>query len=180
MQSITIRPKGFIYIFYTMIKYIFLFGLLSLAIFVLLRENPFNANDIFEIILSIFIVIMSLVLLFFIVLQTREIIRYKLILFDDKVFLAANRDVFLTRQKDIQINYYGICAIHYNKELRPDLIQKGMFFFSAIYIMRNEGKKEDYLLTMWFSKKQIDYIMEQICMRATEKNGYTVQILTNH
>ena len=99
---------------------------------------------------------------------------------EDGLYLAANRDLFLERQKNINFVYDGIKAIQYKKMLRPDLIEKGMFYFSAIYVDRDEavGKKnEEYLLTMWFSKKQVKKIMDMIALYAEKQNGYSVEIL---
>ena len=101
---------------------------------------------------------------------------------EDGLYLAANRDLFLERQKNINFVYDGIKAIQYKKMLCPDLIEKGMFYFSAIYVYREEDfcekrKNEEYLLTMWFSKKPVKKIMDMIALYAEKQNGYSVEIL---
>lgn len=177
MEQKIIRPKGCAYITYLSIKYIFLIGLLSLAVFGLLYESPFQSGNNVKIIQGMFLVFMSVVILILGVCQTREIIRYKLIICNEYVYLSANRDLFLIRHKDIKMNYDGIKILRYQKSLRPDLIKKGMFFFSAIYIIRNNSKKEEYLLTMWFSKKQIATIIEQIRKNSELYNDCAVEVV---
>lgn len=174
----TIRPKGILYISYTLMKYAFLVSVLSFVVFVIVEEKPFSSGNIIRIIEGLFLITMSIILLVLIILQTREMIRYKIIISNDKIYVAANRDIFLTRHKDIEIAYRGIKAVQFHKYLRPDMIQKGMFFFSAIYILRDDNPKEEYILTMWFSKKQIESIIQSIVLLAEKQNGYSVEVLS--
>lgn len=173
-----IRPKGILYVIYLLIKYVFLVAILSLAVFAIVEGKPFSSGNMIQIIEGIFLIIMSVVLLSFIVLQTREIIRYKIIISEERIYVAANRDIFLTRHKDTEIAYRGIKAVQFHKSFRPDLIQKGMFFFSAIYIIRDDNQKREHILTMWFSKKQIDSIIQLIVLFAEKQNGYSVEVLS--
>lgn len=115
--------------------------------------------------------------LFLMALQTREMIRYKLIIYEDHIYIAANRDLFLTRHKDMIVQYDGIQTLQYCRALRPELINEGMFYFSAIYITRQGTKKEEYVLTMWFSKKQVQYLLAQMKAMAENYNNSFVEIL---
>ncbi len=118
-----------------------------------------------------------IVIVILFILQTREIIRYKIIFFDEYIFVAANRDLFLVRHNDLKINYSGIKSLQYRKSLRLDMINKGMFYFSAIFIKYEGINKEEYILTMWFSKKQIDQIVTQIKVNAEQHNGFLCEVL---
>lgn len=173
----SIRPKGMLYIAYTLVKYIFLVGLFSLFVFAIVDGEPLDSGNIIKMIEDIFFIAMCFVFVFLICLQTREIIRYKMVISEDKLYIAANRDFLLTRHKDIAIEYGGIEALQFCKYLRPELIQKGMFFFSAIYIKRKDSSKEEYVLTMWFSKNQVEFIIQQMALLAEKQNGYPVEIL---
>ena len=150
---VTIRAKGAVYVIYTTFISVFCLGLLC--------------SDIYGLIYAF---------------STKNIICYKMVIREDGLYLAANRDLFLERQKNINFVYDGIKAIQYKKMLRPDLMGKGMFYFSAIYVYREEDfcekrKNEEYLLTMWFSKKQVKKIMDMIALYAEKQNGYSVEIL---
>jgi hypothetical protein len=176
MNGKIVRPKGLGYIIYTSIIYIFLAFMAGFMVFGLLYEDTWgNANVV--VIGNIFLLVVLAIMLFLIALKTREVIRYKMIISDDFLYLAANRDLYLTRHKDIRIGYEGIKALQYRKMMRPDLIDKGMFFFSAIYITRENAKKKEYLLTQWFSDKQAQEIIMLIKENAEKCNGNSVEIL---
>ncbi len=179
---VTIRAKGALYVTYNAIKYLFLLGVLSLVVFAFIDGKPFSSVEVLQIFGDVFLVLGAVVLLTLLVLQTCEIIRYKLVIDENGIYIAANRDFMLIRHKDINVSYEKIKAIQYKQYLRPDLIQEGMFFFFAIYIYREEDfcekrKNEEYLLTMWFSKKQVKKIKDMIAFYAEKQNGYSVEIL---
>lgn len=174
----TIRPKGIVYIIYLLIKYIFLIGLCCLEVIILIIESPFQSkNELIKIIQGAIIILGILGILILLILQTREVIRYKIIIYDNHIDIAANRELFLIRHKDMSFDFSNIQTLQYKKMLRPDLLNKGMFYFSVIYIKKLDGEKNECLLTMWFSKKQIQYIMEQIKIRAEKYNKTKVEVL---
>ena len=171
----TIRAKGAVYVIYTTFISVFCLGLLCSDVFGLIYA--FSTRSLLK---ELIMVTSTIIVLALNIIQAKNIIRYKMVIREDGLYLAANRDVFLERQKNINFVYDGIKAIQYKKMLRPDLIEKGMFYFSAIYVYRDEavGKKnEEYLLTMWFSKKQVRKIMDMIALYAEKQNGYSVEIL---
>lgn len=177
MDKKIIQPYGAGYIFFTTFKYCFLLGILVLGVYGLIESCLVDMN-ILTIIQSVFIFLVLIFIIVLIVLQTREIIRYKMIITDEYIYLAANRDLFLTRHKDIKMKYDNIISLQYEKTIRPDLYEKGQTFFSAIYIKRSNKKKEDMLLTMWFSKKQTEEIMRLIKENAEKINRNPVEILS--
>ena len=130
---VTIRAKGALYVTYNAIKYLFLLGVLSLVVFAFIDGKPFSSVEVLQIFGDVFLILGAVVLLTLLVLQTCEIIRYKLVIDENGIYIAANRDFMLIRHKDINVSYEKIKAIQYKQYLRPDLIQEGMFF-SLLYI----------------------------------------------
>ena len=174
---VTIRAKGAVYVIYTTFISVFCLGLLCSDIYGLIYA--FSTRSLLKVLIMVTSTIIVLALN---IIQAKNIICYKMVIREDGLYLAANRDLFLERQKNINFVYDGIKAIQYKKMLRPDLIEKGMFYFSAIYVYREEDfcekrKNEEYLLTMWFSKKQVKKIMDMIALYAEKQNGYSVEIL---
>lgn len=176
-MKLIVRPKGCLYIVYSLIRYIFLIGLLTLAIFALIEGKPFSGNNIIDYISGIFVILMMAAIFSLIVLLTWQIIRYKLIIYDDHIQVVADRDLFLIRHKDIYFKFEGIKILQYQKVLRPDLLSKGIFFYSAICITRDNNKSKDCLLTIWYSNRQINYILETIKIKAEDYNNYSIDIL---
>lgn len=173
----TVRAKGIVYIVYTIFISVIFLGLLCGDIYGLIYA--FRTKSMLKVLIMI---ASTIVILAFNVIQIKGIIHYKIVIRENEIYIAANRELFLERHKDIRFTYDKIKAIQYKKMLRPDLMGKGMFYFSAIYIYR-EGTlsktkgKDEYILTMWFSKKQVKKIMEQIVLYAEKQNGYSVEVL---
>lgn len=161
MEGITIYPHGKIYITLLTIKYIFMVGLGILFTYGIF---PFSW-------MSIVLTCGDFVVLIFLILQTYEVIRYKMIIYDNKVRLFANRDLFLVRHKDLDINISGIKTMQFKMG-----INLGVGFISVI-VLNYEEKRMKYLNTMWFSKKQIDKIMALIKENAEKTNGEIIEIL---
>ena len=161
MESITIYPHGKIYISYLTFKYIFLVGLgIGFALFIF----PFKW-------MSLFFIFGDLLIITFLILQTREIIRYRLIIYENKVRIYANRDLYLVRHKDLDIKFSGIKTMQFKLG-----INLGVGLISAIVLFYDE-KRMKYLNTMWFSKKQVDRIMALIKENADKINEEKVEIL---
>lgn len=168
-----VRPIGAGYIFYLSIKYFLLIGLLSGIIFALISEDLIAKN---KILVMAFLFCTIALILVLIIIQTFEILRYKLIIKNNCVIVKANRDLFLVRHKDLIIKYEGTISLRYTKTMRPDLIEKGSFFFSGIIFKKSNN--EELLLTSRFSKKQIYYILEEIKSSIEEYNGTSVEIIS--
>ena len=176
------RPKGLVYIILTAFMYVYLSLLTGLFISGVILFIPRMFLNVIEFFRFISCVVASIVFAIIIVLQTCEVIRYRIVFGEDHLFIAANRDLGLVRHKDLIFKYEGITSLQYMKMLRPDLYHEGMFYFSAIYITRKgdeekKRKKDEYILTMWFSKKQAHEIMREISEKAKIINGYDVEIL---
>lgn len=161
MEGITIYPHGKIYISLLVFKYILLVGLFigcTITIF------PFTW-------ISIVLIFGDIIVLVFLVLQTCEIIRYKMIIYDNKVRLYANRDLFFVRHEDLDIKLSGIRTMQFKMG-----INLGIGFYSAI-VLNYDKKRMKYLMTMWFSKKQVDKIMAIIKENAEKISGEIIEIL---
>ena len=161
MEGTTIYPHGKIYISLLTIKYIFLVGIFvgcTLTMF------PFTW-------MSLVLICGDAIALIFLILQTYEVIRYKMIIYDNKVRLFANRDLFLVRHKDLDIKFSGIKTMQFKLG-----INLGVGLVSAIVLFYDE-KRMKYLNTMWFSRKQVDRIMALIKENADKINEEEVEIL---
>lgn len=175
----TVRPKGIVYIVYTTFISIIFLGLLCGDIFGLIYA--FRTKSMMKVLIMI---ASTVVVSAWNVIQIKNTIHYKIVIRENEIFITANRELFLERHKDICFTYDKIKAIQYKKMLRPDLKERGMFYFSAIYIYREETfskerGKDEYILTMWFSKKQVKKIMEQIVLNAEKQNGYPVEVFSD-
>lgn len=114
----------------------------------------------------LFIFIIPLVLL---VLQVREVVLYKIRLTERKIYLAANRDLFLIRHKNLEISYKGLKSIQYC------LGFESIGFVSAIVLIY-ENDKLKYLNVLRFSDKQVDIIINNIKELAEKYNSYPIEI----
>lgn len=169
-----IRAHGKGYIIWLVFKYTFLLGLLGVSSLCFIAFA--NESDSIGLTACIFVAIVDLFIVFLLVLQTREIIRYKMIIYDDSLFIKANRDIFLKRHKDMTVKFENICSLQYFLGMRFDLIDYGQGFCSIIIINYNNGNSE-YIVAMRFSRKQIKYIMQKIKDKAEKLNGSEVEIL---
>lgn len=161
MDSITIYPRGKIYITYLVFKYIFLVGLGILCTYCIF---PFRW-------MSLFFICFDILIVTFLILQTCEIIRYKLIIYERKMRIFANRDLFFVRHKDLDIKFSGIKTMQFKLG-----INLGVGLVSAIVLFYDE-KRMKYLNTMWFSRKQVDRIMALIKENADKINEEEVEVL---
>ena len=182
----TFKPKGVVYIILTVFLLLFwimmaISGIVALIYYI--RDVLPSYVDMPILVVGLMLVCFGTIAFAYTFIYTLwQVIRYKIVLYEDHIYVAANRDLWLVRHKDMSISYTGIKTLKYVKTLRPDLIDKGMFYFSAIYITRENAEtgkknKEEYILTMWFSRKQALQIMEEIKIMATKVNGYEPEIL---
>lgn len=104
------------------------------------------------------------------ILQTREVVKYKIKLTDTKIHLAANREWFITRHKNLKINYKNLKSIQYFF----GVLQAR--FVSAIALVYNDGKLK-YLDVSRFSEKQVGTIMNHIANFAERYNSYAIEVL---
>lgn len=160
MKKIIIYPHGKLYIFCLVLIYIFLIGLGVLFTYSI---YPFAWW-------SILLLCGDLIIIVLLILQTREILRYKMVIEDNKVCLKANRTLFLVRHKDLIIDFKGIKSIQFKAG-----VNLSVGFISAI-VLNYDEKRMNYLNVMRFSRKQINYIIELIKTDAVKINGYEIEI----
>ena len=181
----TFKPKGAVYIVYT--SFILLFWLIFVilgivALIYYIRDVLPSYVDMPILVVGLMLVCFGIIAFAYTFVYTLwQVIRYKIVLYEDHIYVAANRDLWLVRHKDINISYNDITMLKYVKTLCPELINKGMVYFSGIFIARKNkdeiNNEEEYILTMWFSRKQALQIMEEIKIMATKVNGYEPEIL---
>ena len=155
--SIIIRPHSKMYIIGLIAIYAFLLGLLSFSVLFILSKWYWAL--LFEILPSICLI-----------LQTREVVKYKIKLTDTNIHLAAQREWFVTRHKNLTISYKNLKSIKYFF----GLLQAR--FVSAIILIYNE-EKLNYLDVSRFSEKQVGIIMDYIVKFAQQYNSYSIEVL---
>ncbi len=155
-MNINIRPKGKMYIFGLVLIYIFLSGILAFSILFILEKIYW----------ALLLEILPIVLIF---LQTREVILYKIRLTDTKIYLAANRQLFMIRHNNLKISYKGLKSIQYFLGFET------IGLISAIALVY-ENDKLKYLDVLRFSDKQVDIIMGHIKDLAEKYNSYPIEI----
>lgn len=140
---VTIRAKGALYVTYNAIKYLFLLGVLSLVVFAFIDGKPLSSVEVLQIFGDVFLVLGAVVLLALLVLQTCEIIRYKLVIDENGIYIATNRDFMLIRHKDINISYERIKAIQYKKNAASRFDRKRhVLFLRYICLSRRSCRQE--------------------------------------
>lgn len=155
--SIIIRPHGKMYIIGLIVIYAFLLGLLSFSVHFILSKWYWA-------LLSEILPIVCLIL------QTRDVVKYKIKLTDAHIYLAAQREWFITRHKNLKISYKNLKSIQYFF----GLLQAR--FVSAIALTYNDEKIK-YLDVSRFSEKQVGIIMDYIVTFAQQYNSYGIEVL---
>ena len=163
MKQIVLRPRGVVHITLMIFYYIFMLGL-SIPAFILLLTMPLT------IMTSVYL-IAGAILTVLLILLTRELILYKMVIKESKVWIAANRDFLLTRHKNMTIPFKGIKSIQYKFFVYP--CPDGI---KSVIILSYDNKRMRYINTMRFSKKQVDTIIQIIKERAEKLNGYKIEI----
>lgn len=164
MKEIVLRPKGVLYILLTSFYYIFMLSLSITGVMSLLFTKPLTFGVV------IIIIIEEAILISLLILQTRELVLYKIIIKESKVWIAANRELFLVRHKNMNVSFKGIQSMQYKW-----FVDLTLGIGSAIVIWYDNDKMK-YINTMRFSKKQIDNIIQIIKDRAEKLNGYAIEI----
>lgn len=155
--SIIIRPHGRMYIIGLTAIYVFLLGLLSFSVLFILSKWYWAL--LFE--------ILPIVCL---ILQTREVVKYKMKLTDTEIYLTTQREWFITRHKNLKISYKNLKSIQYFF----GLLQAR--FVSTIALTHNDEKLK-YLDVSRFSEKQVGIIRDYIANFAQQYNSYSIEVL---
>ena len=171
------RPKGRAYILYNAFKYAVLAGLLCYCAFSLSYENAFATGETDKLITFSFVVFLMMLLVALIAIQTCDLIRYRIVLYNQLIYVAVKRSIFFIWLRDIKISYFGIKELQYKKIQRRSLSDIGNIMSSVICITKDGAKEKEYIFTKWFSKKQIDAIMKQISINAEKINSFPCNIL---
>lgn len=152
------RPKGKLYIF--TLTFFFLF----LSVFLIIAPILFIIDkDYWALILCILPGILTVLLI-------REIVRYKIVLTPTKIYLSANRTLFITYHKDLKISYKGLQSMQYILGMGPTSI-----LMSVIALNYEKGKLK-YLDVNRFSAKQVTTIINTIKQFAEAYNSYPIEI----
>ena len=158
-SKITFRPKGGLYLFAIITIYVFL--LLLFTVF------PISTTYLKKYILTALSFALGV---FFTFLQTREIIIYKIDIYDNKTCIAANRAFMITYQKAFTLEYGCLKSMQ---------LAYGTSFASLVMAVINfeyENGTNKYIDVNKFSKKQIYAIMDVIKQKAESYNGYEIEI----
>ncbi len=157
-EKIEMRPKGKLYIF--TLTFFFLF----LSVFLIIAPILFIIDkDYWALILCVLPGILTVLLI-------REIVRYKIVLTPTKIYLSANRTLFITYHKDLKISYKGLQSMQYILGMGPTSI-----LMSVIALNYEKGKLK-YLDVNRFSAKQVTTIINTIKQFAEAYNSYPIEI----
>ena len=159
-SNIVIRPRGRAYTLYLALKYSILVGVLLGIILVAVTHT----------VSWWFVLIIAPIVL--LVLQTREIFLYKIILSKTNIILAANRDLFMTKHAATTLAYSGLQKLQYCLNF-----EEVGFIVAKIALIYDSSTK--YLDVSRYSNKQIKAIMKGIKKFAEQNNEYSLEVLPN-
>ena len=152
------RPKGKLYIF--TLTFFFLF----LSVFLIIAPILFIIDkDYWALILCVLPGILTVLLI-------REIVRYKIVLTPTKIYLSANRTLFITYHKDLKISYKGLQSMQYILGMGPTSI-----LMSVIVLNYEKGRPKNLDVNR-FSAKQVTTIINTIKQFAEAYNSYPIEI----
>lgn len=158
-EKIEMRPKGKLYIFGLTFLFLFLSAFLFVSPIILIIGKSY-----FVAILSCGISIPLTILLI------REIVRYKIVLTPTKIYLSANRTLFITYHKDLKISYKGLRSMQYILGMGPTSI-----LMSVIVLNYEKGRPKNLDVNR-FSAKQVTTIINTIKQFAEAYNSYPIEI----
>ena len=157
-EKIEMRPKGKLYIFG--LTFLFLF----LSVFLIIAPILFIIDkDYWALILCVLPGILTVLLI-------REIVRYKIVLTPTKIYLSANRTLFITYHKDLKISYKGLRSMQYILGMGPTSI-----LMSVIVLNYEKGRPKNLDVNR-FSAKQVTTIINTIKQFAEAYNSYPIEI----
>ena len=157
-EKIEMRPKGKLYIF--TLTFFFLF----LSVFLIIAPILFIIDkDYWALILCVLPGILTVLLI-------REIVRYKIVLTPTKIYLSANRTLFITYHKDLKISYKGLQSMQYILGMGPTSI-----LMSVIDLNYEKGRPKNLDVNR-FSAKQVTTIINTIKQFAEAYNSYPIEI----
>lgn len=157
-EKIEMRPKGKLYIF--TLTFFFLF----LSVFLIIAPILFIIDkDYWALILCVLPGILTVLLI-------REIVRYKIVLTPTKIYLSANRTLFITYHKDLKISYKGLQSMQYILGMGPTSI-----LMSVIVLNYEKGRPKNLDVNR-FSAKQVTTIINTIKQFAEAYNSYPIEI----
>lgn len=157
-EKIEMRPKGKLYIF--TLTFFFLF----LSVFLIIAPILFIIDkDYWALILCVLPGILTVLLI-------REIVRYKIVLTPTKIYLSANRTLFITYHKDLKISYKGLRSMQYILGMGPTSI-----LMSVIVLNYEKGRPKNLDVNR-FSAKQVTTIINTIKQFAEAYNSYPIEI----
>ena len=157
-EKIEMRPKGKLYIF--TLTFFFLF----LSVFLIIAPILFIIDkDYWALILCVLPGILTVLLI-------REIVRYKIVLTPTKIYLSANRTLFITYHKDLKISYKGLQYMQYIMGMGTTSI-----LMSVIVLNYEKGRPKNLDVNR-FSAKQVTTIINTIKQFAEAYNSYPIEI----
>lgn len=158
-SKITFRPKGGLYLFGTAILYGFIISFLIIVpIYFLLKKEYLG------------IALSFTPALFLMILQTKEVVKYRIVVFNNKIYIAKNGAILMTYEKEFEINLKEL------KSIQLVYGQSAVSYIMAVINLEFDNNISKYINLSKFSKKQIYEIMNVIKQKAEAYNGYVIEI----
>lgn len=158
-DKVTFRPKGGLYIFANIFIYTFIIVfLIVVPIYFILEKVYFG------------VALSFIPALFLMILQTKEVVKYKIDVHNDKIYIAKNGAILMTYEKEFEINLKEL------KSIQLVYGQSAVSYIMAVINLEFNNNSSKYINLNKFSKKQIYVIMNVIKQKAEAYNGYEVEI----
>jgi hypothetical protein len=156
-MKIIIRPHGnIIYTVALVIVYAVFAGVLSFGVLFIIEK-------------CYWALLLEIPIMVILILQTKELIRHKIELSDNQIYLTANNALFMPKKKDLKISYKNLKSMQYFSGFIP------ISLVSVIVLEYNSGKLK-YLDVFRFSEKQITLIIKSIKELAEKYNSYPIEV----
>lgn len=169
-KQIVIRPRGKMGLFGLCFVFAFILFAFFMSSLVYSGFLQMDSAEKAEHMYYLYIMIpVDIILLIGLILQIREIIRYKMIITEKELYLAANRELFRTNHKKMHVRYTDLKSMQYF------LGFEAIGFVSVIALEYSDGNMIP-LNVLKFSDKQVDLIMNYIKEFAEKENGYPIEV----
>ena len=158
-SKITFRPKGGLYLFGTVAIYAFIIVFLIVVPIYFILEKVYLG-----------VALSFIPALFLMILQTKEVAKYKIVVYNNKIYIAKNGAILMTYEKEFEIHLKEL------KSIQLVYGQSAVSYIMAVINLEFDNNSSKYINLNKFSKKQIYSIMNVIKQKAEAYNGYEVEI----
>ncbi len=162
-----VRPRGKLYIFANVVILTFFIGMISFAVW-----SSFSYWEEFkdDIIAIPFVLAGVLIGTYLVIERIVDIIRYKVIISDDKIISLTNKMPFNKLQKRVSLTYNGLIRIQYVLGFkRAQIVSKIVFTYDT--------GKQTYINVWKFSDRQVETILQEIILHSECNTNKSIERL---